>query len=246
MPRLEFQYGDPNPEIWGAMLFPDLPEKRSAYVAHLRERYFLDHFGSERPTLVYEVHRDFRAAKWLDPEEIKRRHKEGRIAGELLKLVFLISADDPAHASWRSAIRLLEREVDERDRTIRKAKEKYRSVVHLWAAWLLRDEKFYKSELLGFRYSDDLQMFLCEAMALLRWAQRFVPTKSDGSARVGAEPILDPNLELFWIPPRKWKPPVPQPSWPRDGRLPEVRLPDEWLKFVGAKPLPRRKKSAAR
>ncbi|MDR3527395.1 MAG: hypothetical protein P4L57_08940 [Rhizomicrobium sp.] len=232
MPYFEFKYGDPVPEIWAAMHFPEAGEetaqKRAAYTAYIRAHYFPDYFGLSQPEPVYEV---LKASLQNRPEksELTNRRWQGATAGEVLKMVFAVAHDAPSRASWTRAVSLMATHLKESESTIWTAKRRFAPVLHLWAAWSLRGSQFYRDEAKDYSYADDLSMFLCEAMALLQWAHQSVLKADSGQTRQKAKPLIA-RSDPVWTPPPSWAPPTPRPNWPRDGRLQQATLPKEWLK----------------
>jgi hypothetical protein len=107
-------------------------------------------------------------------------------------------------------------------------------VIHLWAAFILRDQRCHADEARGYTAIDDLQMFIVEAMALLQWAAGFKLN------RKRAEPTLNPQTVDFWTPPSDWSPSVARLGWPRDGRLQAVSLEEKWVRRTRSQP-PRKK-----
>ena len=110
------------------------------------------------------------------------------------------------------------------------ARKVFLPVIHLWAAFILRDQQFHDDGSGGYRTIDDLHVFIAEAMALLQWSMNFkLPRKK-------SKPTLRRQTVDFWTPSPEWSPPIPQPEWPRDGWLRPVTLEEEWMRRTRSKP----------
>ena len=145
------------------------------------------------------------------------------IAGEHLKVIFAVAQDDPKFASWSKATRIVGQQIQKSRTYLYDVRGRFSSVIHLWAAWTLRDQKNHADLSRDYSALDDVYVFIAEAMALLQWGTSF---KLD---RDKAEPVLNRDKIDFWVPPPSWDPPVPKPGWPRDGRVQAVHLPDGLL-----------------
>jgi hypothetical protein len=231
---LNITAGEPWAETWGVMLFPEDELKRRAYVARLWAGFYPTYeeanLGEPVPRSVLLSIMKAAAADPIDQAEIKARHYEGMVAGEQLKVLVAIAQSQPKRASWNTASKLVERQIGRSRTFLYKARSRYSSVVHLWAAYILHGQQFHADDLRGYTALDDVEVFVTEAMALLQWGTSF---KLD---RKAAQPTLDRNKVDFWVAPPDWSPPTPKAQWPRDGRFRVPTLPKEWLRRVGTKP----------
>jgi hypothetical protein len=229
-------------EILGVMLFPlreDEP-KRRAYIARrwcgFYPRYVEAKAGPLVPSSVHLSVMEAVAAAPLDKAEIEAREQQGIIAGELLKMIYMIARTNPKLATWRRAIKLISWHIEEVNApktpksraSLLVARDRFFSVAHLWAAWCLRDRKFYCDPEAGYSFADDFQVFLAEAMALAQWATTFTPD------RAKATTIIRPDKVDLWRVPPEWSPPSHREGWPRDGRVWVPLLPDIWMHRTNA------------
>jgi hypothetical protein len=236
MPMLNLSGGEPFAETFGVMLFPDDETKRRAWIARhwagFYPRYETQDGTNPIPrTLLLEVMAEVAAGRVQDAE-VRQRSQQGQTVGEWLKVVAAIAHTNPARASWNEAAKLLLwNNVGSRS-ALYAAGKKFRSVSHLWAAWILRGQKFYESPSVGYTLASDLGIYLTEAMALLEWAMEFrLP-------RQKAEPLISTadapwTVPPGWRVPADWMPTTPRTQWPRDGRVPGFSLPPEWQNRLG-------------
>lgn len=236
MPYLDLSGADPAGETWGAMLFPQEETRRRAFLAHHRlkicSEYRKGNVGPVLPRPFVDFVIDEAATGCIEPAELRDRWFKGLVAGELLKNLFAIVHTQPKHASWRGATRLVEWGGFSKA-YLYKVRAAFLPVIHLWAAYVLRNLQLEADESRGYRAIDDLHVFIAEAMALLQWGTQFTLDRKK------AAPILNREEVVFWTPPPEWDPPTPAPGWPRDGRLPDVRLHPDWIRRVRSAP-PRR------
>jgi hypothetical protein len=165
----------------------------------------------------------------LSRRKVNRRYK-GLAAGEQLRLLFAIAQTEPKRASWNAAAQLVERQTGKSRAYLYEARHAFLPVIHLWAAYILRDRRFLADESRDYKAIDDLQMFIAEAMALLQWGTHF------RLGRKKAEPPLNRQKVDFWTPPPDWSPPIARPEWPRDGRLQAVSIGQDWIRRIRARP----------
>jgi hypothetical protein len=170
----------------------------------------------------------------VERNEILDRRFKGLAAGEQLRVLFAIAQTEPKRASWNSAVRLVQWQTKKSRAYLYDARSLFLPVIHLWGAFILRDQRVYADQLRGYDALDDLHIFITEAMALLQWSLHFRLPRNK------AEPTLNRQTVDFWTPPPLWSPPIPRPEWPRDGRLPAVSLDKNWMRRTRSKP-PRQK-----
>jgi len=238
MPYLNLAQGEPWAETWGTMLFPEDAAKRRSYIARLWSGFYPIYektgAGEPLPRSVLLSVMEAAEATPVERDEIVDRHFKGLAAGEQLRVLFAIAQTEPKSASWNAAARLVEWQTKKSRAYLYDARRLFLPVIHLWGAFILRDQRFYADELCGYDALDDLYIFITEAMALLQWSMNFrLPRKK-------AKPTLNRQTGDFWTPPPVWSPPIPRPEWPRDGRLPAVSLEENWMRRTRSKP-PRRK-----
>jgi hypothetical protein len=237
MPYLNLTGGEPWAETWGVMLFPDNEAKRRAFIAGLWLGFYpaYEKSGSgeavPRSVLLSVMEA---AARAVERDEIADRRYRGLAAGDQLKVLFALAQTQSERASWNAAARLVEWQSGKSRAYLYEARSAFLPVIHLWAAFILRDHRCHADEARGYTAIDDLQMFIVEAMALLQWAAEF---KLD---REKAEPALNHQTVDFWVPPSDWSPSGARLGWPRDGRLQAVSLEEKWVRRTLSRP-PRKK-----
>jgi len=240
VPYLNITAGEPWAETWGVMLFPEDELKRRAYIARLWAGFYPIYeeasFGEPVPRSVLVSIMKAAAAAPIDKAEIKARYHDGMVAGEQLKVLAAIAQSQPKRASWNTASELVEQQTGRSRAFLYRARSRYLPVIHLWAAYILRGQRFQADDASGYTALDDVQVFVTEAMALLQWGTSF---KLD---RKKAERTLDRTKVDFWVPPPDWLPSTPNAQWPRDGRVRVPTLPEEWVRRIGKKPVKHRSK----
>src|SRR5262249_23259924 len=177
MPYLNLARGEPWAETWGVMLFPDDEAARRAFIASLwlgfYPKYEKSGSGEPMPRSVLLSIMEAAAAMAIEPDEIATRLYKGFAAGEQLKVVFALAQTAPKRASWKSATQLVERQTKRSRSYLYDARSAFLPVIHLWAAFIMRDQRCHADEACGYREIDDLYMFISESMALLQWSTRF-------------------------------------------------------------------------
>jgi len=238
MPYLNLAQGEPWAETWGTMHFPEDEAKRRSYIARLWSRFYPIYektgAGEPLPRSVLLAVMEAAEATPVERDEIMDRRLKGLAAGELLRVLFTIAQTERKRASWNAAARLAEWNTGKSRAYLYDARREFLPVIHLWAAFILRDKRFYGDESGGYTAIDDLHTFIAEAMALLQWSMHFKLPRNK------AEPTLNRQTVDFWTPPPVWSPPIPRPEWPRDGRLSAVSLDKNWMRRTRSKPARRK------
>jgi hypothetical protein len=235
MPYLNLARGEPWAETWAVMHFPDDAAKRQAYCAKLWSGFYPAYeeagAGELMPRSVLLSVMKAAAATDVYRDEIADRRYKGLAAGEQLKVVFALAQTEPELAAWNAAARLVEWNTGKSRAYLYDARSVFLPVIHLWAAFILRDQRFCGDESRGYTAVDDLHTFIAEAMALLQWGMQFkLPRKK-------AKPTLTRQTVDFWTPPPEWSPPIPRPEWPRDGWLRGTNLGQDWVQRIRSKPV---------
>jgi hypothetical protein len=240
MPYLNLAGGEPWAETWGVMHFPEDQAKRRSFIANqwlgFYPLYERNEAGEPVPRSVLLSVMEAAASTAVEPDEIAERRYKGLAAGDQLRVLFAIAQTDPKRASWNAATRLVEWQTQRSRAYLYQVRCSFLPVIHLWAAFILRDQRFHANEFRGYRAIDDLNVFITEAMALLQWATTFTVRRKK------AQPPLSRQHVDFWTPAPDWSPPIARPEWPRDGRLQAVALGADWMRRTRARP-PRKKLS---
>jgi hypothetical protein len=220
------------------MHFPDDEAKRQGYIATLWSGFYPKYenagLGELVPRSVLLSVMEVATAAPIVRNEIADRRRKGLAAGDQLRVLFAVAQTEPKLASWNAAARLVERQTGKSRAYLYAARRTFLPVIHLWAAYILRDQRFHVDQSRHYSAIDDLQMFIAEAMALLQWGTRF------RLGREKAEPMLNRQEVDFWTPLPDWSPPIARPEWPRDGQLRGVSIEPAWMRRIGVRP--RRKK----
>lgn len=238
MPYLNLARGEPWASTWAVMHFPDDAAKRQAYLAKLWSGFYPAYerkrAGELAPRSVLLSIMETAEEAPVERAEIADRRYRGLAAGEQLKVLFALAQTERESASWNAAARLVGWQSRKNRSYLYDARRIFLPVIHLWAAFILRDRRFCEDNSCGYRAIDDLQIFIAEAMALLQWSMHFK------LSRKKAEPTLQRQTVDFWTPPPEWSPPIPRPEWPRDGGLRYVTLEADWMRRTRCEP-PRKK-----
>jgi hypothetical protein len=238
MTYLNLPRGEPWAATWAVMHFPDDAAKRQVFLAKLWSGFYPIYektgAGEPLPRSVLLSVMEAAVATSLQRDELADRHYKGLAAGEQLKMLFALAQTEPKRASWHAATRLVGWQSGKSRAYLYQTRSLFLPVIHLWAAFILRDQRFYEDESHGYRAIDDLHVFLAEAMALLRWSMEFKPPRKN------ADPIFKRQTADLWTPPPDWSPPTPRPGWPRDGRLRGIYLGEDWMRRTRSKPVKRK------
>jgi len=174
-------------------------------------------------------------------EDLNTRWRDGTAIGQIFKAFFALYCTDPTLASWKSATKLATITASQHGESGSRAllyniRRDFRSVAHLWAAWVIRGGRFQSNPEVGYQLDHDFQFFLNEAEGLRHWGQTWRPARSK------AEPPLP---EEVWRVPDGWSPPTRQPGWPMGvGRVREMTIHEDLLARAGLRGPGRPKKSA--
>ena len=240
MPYLNLTAGEPWAETWGVMVFPDDEAARRAFIATLwlgfYPKYEKSGLGQLMPRSALLSVMETAVTMVIEPDQIDVRRYKGLAAGEQLKVLFALAQTEPKCASWNAVTQLVKRQTEKSRSYLYDPRRAFLPVIHLWAAFILRDQRCHADAARGYRAIDDLYMFITEAMALLQWSTKFrLP-------RQKAEPALNRQMVDFWTPPPEWSPPISRPEWPRDGRFRGIYLEKDWVRRTRSRPI-RKKKS---
>jgi hypothetical protein len=238
MPILPLDHPEPLAATLGIMLYPgvDEPERKRAraYAAQFLAEP-LRQFHGAGGSLTYEELARLYADAGVPLDDVEVRWRDGTAAGELFKALYALARTDPTLASWEKAAKLIRENAAKQDASASRSllldiRRRYRSVMHLWAAWCIRGREIRSDPEVGYEGWHDFQFFLAEAETLLAWGRCWRPK------RAKAEPPLSADA---WRVPEGWKPPTPQPGWPRTGGIPDLTLPADLLRGLRGPGRPR-------
>lgn len=238
MPYLPFDHPEPFAATLGVMLYPgaDEREKAEAFAAHylagpLKEALSKD--VAVDPQVFVQV----ATSGGVVLDDLDKRWGEGRVMGEVFKIVIALYGTDPNLTSWNNAYSLVTDHAGRHQTRagltqLKDIKTRFVSVAHLWAAWQIRGGKFKAHTEVGYDLFADFQSFIEEAEALRKWGQTWTPTRHK------AVPILPDDV---WQAPKNWQPIARHPGWPDTGRVPRLTLSEEQI--IGLKPAGRPEKT---
>jgi len=229
VPILPLDHPEPFAATLGVMLYPgidnDDPAKARAFTSHYLatkiERYEKAGHKTPRDVLLRLV-RD--GGQRLD--DLDERWWGGTATGELFKTLWALFNTDPTLATWNNATKIAE-EVTGRAQAsgsrsaLWEARQRFLSVAHLWAAWVIRGGKFER----GY---DDFQAFLAEAEILRDFGQTWQPQRAE------SKPLLPHDI---WRVSENWKPELPQPE---TVKLHALTLPEHLLSSLKPAGRPRK------
>lgn len=240
MPILPLDHPEPFAATLGIMLYPGDEEaerrKAKAFAAQYLARMIRGHREAAGLLDQQTLMRFFTdAGEQLD--NLEKRWWGGLATGELFKVFFTLANTEPALASWNNAAKVIEAVTSRNDvkgmrSSLWAERTRFLPVAHLWAAWSIREGRFFQNSEVGYDGYADLQSFLTEAEILRQWGQSWRP------GRAKSNPPLPDNV---WHVPDDWQPPEPQPGWPDTGKIPHLSLPRDLL--ADLKPAGRPKKS---
>lgn len=210
MPILPLDHPEPFAATLGVMLYPGTDNNDP-----LKARAFASRWLA-RPIQCCEaaghkISRDDLLRIAMDAgqrlDDLDERWWDGTATGQLFKTLCALFNTDPALATWNNAIKIAE-VVAARARTsgsrslLWKARHRFLSVAHLWAAWAIREAKFDTRPKRGYI---DFQLFLAEAEILRDFGQTW------RSARAKSGSLLPLDI---WKVPENWKPAIHHPEIP--------------------------------
>lgn len=228
---LPLDHPEPFAATLGVMLYPDPAEAgaRATFAARVVAKA-ITHAGAQE-RVVQLVGAEDLARLFLatagPADDLDRRLWDGSATGELFKIYFALAHSEPQLASWENAIKIaMETTASMKPRVVGvrssflRAKKKFATAAHLWAAWSIRDRAFTAAPEVGYDGAADFQSFLAEAEILRSWGQSFRPARSKASPPLPAE---------VWRAPDGWNPPPRGVGCPETGIVPPLTIPDQFL-----------------
>lgn len=225
--------------LWSVMHFPDDPARARGCAAFMLSQ-ILGTAIAQGYELTPDDSRAFFANVVSPPPThvIAARQQSGTQVGDVVKTLWCLICEDPATASWKRAIQVVEDTaylagVPGQRATLKKHLRQFAPVLHLWGAWALRGREFKTDLDQGYTGVEDTTALLLEGMnlhlLLMNWS--------------GERDRPDESL-LSWdvyAPGEDW--PLPDPvRWPGMGAIPIITLLPEFVPGVG-RPGRRRKPS---
>jgi hypothetical protein len=218
MPILPLDHPEPFAATLGVMLYPgeDEAERRKAgafasfALAGPIAKFVEDGGEISRDTLLKIV---TNAGERLT--DLEKRWRDGRWAGDLYRGLFYLSWEYPKLASSENVIRLAEIEATRAGSpgsrsNFKAAQSQFKTVSHLWAAWMMRGGKFVHDPDTGYTGWIDFQSFLAESEVLRDWGQYWKPDYANAKT---------PLPDEVWRVPEDWQPPDQREGWPTIGLI---------------------------
>ena len=239
MPILPLSHPEPFAAVLGVMLHPR--EKDQAKAEAFAFQYLgvpLEEFhrrGGELPRS--DLKRIAESGRLLTDLDSEKRWYQATAAGQILKTYFGLCNTDPGLATLENAIKIAERVAGQHGKSgsrssLQDCWSQYRSVAHLWGAWVLRDRRFMEKPEAGYDYATDFQAFLQESEDLRYWGETWT------HSRAKAEPPLQGDN---WRVPEDWRAPQRQEGWPDTGKIAMYQIPDEYMSELKPAGRPRKK-----
>ena len=156
MPILPLSHPEPFTAVLGVMLHPR--EEDQAKAEALAFQYLgapLEKFhrrGGELPRS--DLERLAESGRLLTDLDSEKRWYQATAAGQILKTYFGLCNTDPGLATLENVIKIAERVAGQHGKSgsrssLRDCWSQYRSVAHLWGAWVLRDLRFMEKPFCG-------------------------------------------------------------------------------------------------
>ena len=168
--------------------------------------------------------------------DLDKRWYQATATGHILKTYFGLCNTDPGLATLTNVIKIVERvagqhRVSGSRSNLHDCWSRYRSVAHLWGAWVLRDPRFMEKREVGYDYAMDFQAFLLESEVLRHWGEAWT------HSRAKAEPPLKGDN---WRVTDDWRPPQWQEGWPDTGKIAIYTIPDKYMSDLRSAGRPRK------
>ena len=238
MPILPLSHPEPFAAVLGVMLHPLEEDQAKAeafasqyLAAPLKE---LHRRGGELP---YSDLKRIAEGAGQPLTDLDKRWYQATAAGQMLKTYFGLCNTDPGLATLTNVIKIAERVAGQHRKSGSRSNlhdcwSRYRSVAHLWGAWVLRDLRFMEKPEVGYDYATDFQAFLLESEVLRQWGERWT------HSRAKAAPPLQGDI---WRVPEDWRPPQWIEGWPNTGKIAVYQIPDEYMSELKPAGRPRKK-----
>ena len=148
MPILPLSHPEPFAAVLGVMLHPR--EKDQAKAEALAFQYLgapLKKFHRRGELPRSDLERIAESGRLLTDLDLKKRCYQATAAGQILKTYFGLYNTNPGLATLANAIKIAERVAGQHGKSgsrssLQDCWSQYRSVAHLWGAWVLRDLRF--------------------------------------------------------------------------------------------------------
>ena len=238
MPILPLSHPEPFAAVLGVMLHP--LEKDQAKAEAFTSQYLaapLKEFHRRGGELPYSDLKRIAEGAGQPLTDLDKRWYQATAAGQILKTYFGLCNTDPGLATLTNVIKIAEGVAGQHCESGSRSNlhdwwSRYRSVAHLWGAWVLRDPRFMEKTEVGYDYATDFQAFLLESEGLRQWSERWTHSRANA-----APPLQGDN----WRVPEDWRPPQWKEGWPNRGKIAVYQILDEYMSGLKPAGRPRKK-----
>jgi hypothetical protein len=224
MPILPLENDEPFALTLGVMLYPEADgaapsEQALAYRSHYLAEPIRRLFAADR-VLPYLYLAQLAVDSGQPLRDIEQRWKMGLAAGQLLWIAYTLGKQQPDKCSWGNAVRLLEaqrgrKRVAGSRTSLMQAKAMFESVIHLWAAWCVREPEGWASDDGEYAGLRQYLRFLDDAGAFLEWGRGFHGEAAKSECMLTAD---------AWVPAVDWGRRRAELMDPLPGKIPLVAL----------------------
>ena len=238
MPVLPLSHPEPFAAVLGVMLHPLEEDKAKAEA--FASQYLaapLKEFHRRGGELPYSDLRRIAEGAGQPLTDLENRWYQATAAGQILKTYFGLYNTDPELATLTNVIKIAERVAGQHRESGSRSNlhdcwSRYRSIAHLWGAWVLRDLRFMEKPEVGYDYATDFQAFLQESEDLRHWGETWI------HSRAKAKPPLQGDN---WRVSKDWGSPQWKEGWPNTGNIAVYQVPDEYTSELKSAGRPRKK-----
>ena len=237
MPILPLSHPEPFAAVLGVMLHPleeEQPKARAFASQYLADP--LTAFHQRGGELPYADLKRIVEGAGQPLTDLDKRWYQARATGQILKTYFGLCNTDPGLATLSNAIKICEQVAVEHGESGSRSNlhdcwSRYRSVAHLWGAWVLRDPRFMEKPEVGYDYATDFQAFLAESEGLRHWGETWTHSRAKA-----APPLKGDN----WRVPEDWRSPQWKEEWPDRGKIAIYTIPDGYMSDLRSAGRPRK------
>jgi len=165
-----------------------------------------------------------RFAPWL--KEMRENEYAGGAAGEVVKELLTLLAEEPKTASLDNALDIAtavaskargetQTQMAVSKSSLRHYLSEFGPALHLWGAWRVRGARWLGDPSAGYSHEDDFEMFLCESECLLEILKQW-----DSKNKKRSDYL---KVDFFRVA-EDWRPPARRLGWPMTGVIPKITI----------------------